>query len=169
VEPRPSLFLIDCKLVVLDFEPKKILVGVDGSEYSIKAMRLGVSFAKKYGARLYIVHVIDFPGFLAFSDPSMSRTVESTINSLRSKAEKKAEELLSNVSSLALSENIELEAKVIDGSSSVAGSITEYAADNKIDLIVVGNRGLGGFKRILVGSVSQQILNHAHCSVLVLK
>jgi len=156
-------------LVVLDFEPKKILVGVDGSEYSIKAARLGILFAKKYDARLYIVHAIDFPGFLAFSDPSMSRTIESTVNSLRSKAEKKAEELLSNVSSLASNENVEFEVKVIDGGSSVAASITDYAADNKIDLIIVGSRGLGGFKRMLVGSVSQQILNHVHCSVIVLK
>jgi nucleotide-binding universal stress UspA family protein len=156
-------------LVDLDFQPKKILVGVDGSDYSMKAVRLGILFSKKYGARLYIVHAIDFPGFLAFSDPSMSRTVESTINSLKSKAEKKAEELLSNVSSLASKENVKFEAQVIDGSSSVSGSIIDYAENNNIDLILVGSRGLGGFKRMLVGSVSQEIVNHARCSVIVLK
>jgi len=156
-------------LVDLDFQPKKILVGVDGSDYSMKAVRLGILFSKKYGARLYIVHAIDFPGFLAFSDPSMSRTVESTINSLKSKAEKKAEELLSNVSSLASKENVKFEAQVIDESSSVSGSLIDYAENNNIDLILVGSRGLGGFKRMLVGSVSQEIVNHAHCSVIVLK
>jgi len=145
------------------------LVGVDGSDYSMKAVRLGILFSKKYGARLYIVHAIDFPGFLAFSDPSMSRTVESTINSLKSKAEKKAEELLSNVSSLASKENVKFEAQVIDESSSVSGSLIDYAENNNIDLILVGSRGLGGFKRMLVGSVSQEIVNHAHCSVIVLK
>jgi len=135
----------------------------------MKAVRLGILFSKKYGARLYIVHAIDFPGFLAFSDPSMSRTVESTINSLKSKAEKKAEELLSNVSSLASKENVKFEAQVIDESSSVSGSLIDYAENNNIDLILVGSRGLGGFKRMLVGSVSQEIVNHAHCSVIVLK
>jgi len=159
----------DSELVDLDFQPKKILVGVDGSDYSMKAARLGILFSKKYGARLYIVHGIDFPGYLALSDPSMSRTVESTINSLRSKAEKKAKELLSNVSSIASKENVKFEAQVIDASSSVSGSIIDYAENNNIDLILVGSRGLGGFKRMLVGSVSQEIVSHAHCSVIVLR
>ena len=53
----------------LDFYPKKILVGVDGSEYSMKATDLGILLAKKYDAHLYLVHVIDFPGYLTLSDP----------------------------------------------------------------------------------------------------
>jgi nucleotide-binding universal stress UspA family protein len=153
----------------LDFNPKKILVGVDGSEYSMNATHLGILFAKKYGARLYLVHVIDFPGYLALSDPSMSKTIESTMNSLRAKSMKRAEELLSSVSSLASRENVEFEVRVIDGGSSIAGSITEFAMQNKVDLIIVGSRGLGGFKRMLVGSVSKEIVDHANCSVIILR
>ena len=153
----------------LNFDFQKILVGIDGSEYSMDAARLGTLLAKKYGARLYLVNVIDFPGYPAISDPSMSKTVESVIDSLKSKAKKKAEELLSNVSSVASKENVEFEVQVIGDGSSVAGSITEFAKNNDIDLIVVGSRGLGGFKRMLVGSVSQEIINHAHCSVIVLR
>jgi nucleotide-binding universal stress UspA family protein len=48
-------------------------------------------------------------------------------------------------------------------------AITNYADEKHVDLIVVGSRGMGGFKRMLLGSVSSGILNHAHCSVLVVR
>ncbi|HKM76807.1 MAG TPA: universal stress protein [Candidatus Bathyarchaeia archaeon] len=45
----------------------------------------------------------------------------------------------------------------------------DYAAGAGVDLIVVGTRGLGGFKKLVMGSVSTAIVNHASCSVLVVR
>ena len=73
----------------LNFDFQKILVGIDGSEYSMNAARLGTLLAKKYGARLYLVNVIDFPGYSAISDPSVSKTVESVIDSLNQRQGKR--------------------------------------------------------------------------------
>ena len=45
--------------------------------------------------------------------------------------------------------------------------IVEYAQNGQFDLIVLGSRGLGGFERLLMGSVSNYVAHHAHCSLLV--
>jgi nucleotide-binding universal stress UspA family protein len=52
---------------------------------------------------------------------------------------------------------------------SVIGSITDYATSIDIDLIVVGTRGRTGLKRLLMGSVANGIVQHAHCSVLLVR
>jgi len=52
---------------------------------------------------------------------------------------------------------------------SVVQAITDYAASEKIDLIVMGTRGMGGFKKMLLGSVSSGVVTHAQCAVLVVR
>jgi len=52
---------------------------------------------------------------------------------------------------------------------SVVQAITDYAANEKIDLIVMGTRGMGGFKKMLLGSVSSGVVTHANCAVLVVR
>ena len=58
---------------------------------------------------------------------------------------------------------------VIMGISSVVKEIVEYAEKNKVDMIVVGSRGLAGIKKMLVGSVASGVVTYAHCPVLVAK
>ena len=55
------------------------------------------------------------------------------------------------------------------GISSVVKEIVEYAEKNKVDMIVVGSRGLAGIKKMLVGSVASGVVTYAHCPVLVAK
>jgi nucleotide-binding universal stress UspA family protein len=52
---------------------------------------------------------------------------------------------------------------------SVVEAIVDFAAKENADLIVVGTRGMTGFKRLLVGSVSSGVVNHARCPVLVVR
>jgi nucleotide-binding universal stress UspA family protein len=54
-------------------------------------------------------------------------------------------------------------------SSSAVQSITDYAKIQDVDLIVLGTRGLGGLNRLLLGSVSNGVVTHARCSVLVVR
>jgi nucleotide-binding universal stress UspA family protein len=58
---------------------------------------------------------------------------------------------------------------LVSGKESVARTILEYAETNKIDLVVVTTRGLGGFKKLLLGNVASRLVNYSHCSVLVIK
>jgi nucleotide-binding universal stress UspA family protein len=54
-------------------------------------------------------------------------------------------------------------------SGSVVEAIVEYATEEKAQLIVMGTRGMTGFKKMLLGSVSNGVVNHAPCAVLVVR
>src|SRR5881397_2358658 len=56
-----------------------------------------------------------------------------------------------------------------EGVSSVVETIISHAAKEHVDLIIVGTRGLGGFKKMLIGSVSSGVISHANCPVLVVR
>jgi nucleotide-binding universal stress UspA family protein len=52
---------------------------------------------------------------------------------------------------------------------SVVSDIVGYAKVNNVDLIVIGSRGMAGFKKLLIGSVASGVLTYAHCPVLIVK
>ena len=64
---------------------------------------------------------------------------------------------------------IKLRTKFIFDPMSIVGAIVEYAERENIDLLVVGSRGLTGFKKLLVGSVASGVVTYAHCPVMVVK
>ena len=59
--------------------------------------------------------------------------------------------------------------QVIRHVPSVVEAITDFAVKKRVDLIVIGTRGLTGFKKLLLGSVTSGIVSHAHCEVLVVR
>ncbi len=59
--------------------------------------------------------------------------------------------------------------EVLESRDSVVQSLSEYAANEKADLLVIGTRGLGGFKKMLLGSVSSGVVQRVPCSVLVVR
>jgi nucleotide-binding universal stress UspA family protein len=64
---------------------------------------------------------------------------------------------------------VKLRREIIVNSRSLVGAIVDYAEHKGIDLIVIGSRGLSGFKKLLLGSVASGIVTYAHCPVLVVK
>jgi nucleotide-binding universal stress UspA family protein len=58
---------------------------------------------------------------------------------------------------------------VLERALSVVEAINDVALNEKVDLIVTGTRGLSGFKKVVLGSVASGVVEHAHCSVLVVK
>jgi nucleotide-binding universal stress UspA family protein len=65
--------------------------------------------------------------------------------------------------------NVKVKTDVVIGISSVVKEIIEYAEKNRIDMIVIGSRGLSGIKKMLLGSVASGVLIYSHCPVLVTK
>ena len=65
--------------------------------------------------------------------------------------------------------NVKVKTDVVIGISSVVKEIIEYAEKNRVDMIVIGSRGLSGIKKMLLGSVASGVLRYSHCPVLVIK
>ncbi len=64
---------------------------------------------------------------------------------------------------------LKVRGEIVENAQSAVQAITEYASNSKIDLIVMGTRGLTGFRKLLLGSVSNGVVSHAPCSVLVVR
>ena len=131
-----------------------VVVGIDGSDGSLRALRWAAEEARLRGARLRVVlawSYLDQPGKGEF-DPSYGeddarRTVDEAVAALGADGE-----------------GIDIEPVVVNDLP--ARGLLEAAGPDP-DLLVVGARGRGGFKGLLLGSVSQQVAQHASCPVVI--
>lgn len=147
---------------------KKILVPIDGSEYSTKAMQHAIMQAKLSGAEIIAVHVLGQlpPGSTAamkayYGNVKMASAFLKT-------AKEEAGKWLSKVERMAKQEGVAVTTEVLyDGS--VVRSIVDFASKKNIDLIIMATRGRTKFKKLILGSVASGVITHANCPVLVVK
>ena len=152
-----------------EFPPKKILVPTDGSDNARRAERVAVRLAKDYGAELTILYVAALPAYLYAAPSPFGGAPVADLKDIFQTAEKEGKKLVDNSVEYAKSQGAMTVGNVLTSKSSVVFEITQYAQDNNVDLIVIGTRGLGGFKKMLMGSVSSGVVAHAHCNVIVVK
>ena len=134
-----------------------IVVGVDGSEGALAALRWALREARMRGAKVRLVH--------AWAYPEVS-TYHQAAHLLEIPFAEDAARLLDRVVEEAASdaEGLEIEKVVVEGEG--APSLVDAAQD--ASMLVVGSRGLGGFAGLLLGSVSQQCAQHARCPVVII-
>jgi nucleotide-binding universal stress UspA family protein len=149
----------------------KILVAIDGSDYSMKAAEYAINIARDNKAELIALAVLD----IAKIGYGASAFIASPMHGLDEleRKRKEAQEWLDKVRKLTLQKannnnNIQFKSQ-IEESMSVAGTIVDYAESQNIDLIVVGSRGRSGFTKLLLGSVASTVITYATCPVLVTK
>jgi nucleotide-binding universal stress UspA family protein len=139
-----------------------IVVGVDGSEGGAAALEFAAGEAAFRGARLRIVSAWQVPVVAAHGgDFGPAPLDPATLDAFRARAQQVADDAFAALKKLQPS--LEGEALAVQGHA--ADVLLERGADAA--LIVVGRRGLGGFKSLLLGSVSQQVVQHATCPVVV--
>jgi nucleotide-binding universal stress UspA family protein len=139
---------------------KRVLVAVDGSESALKAARMAVEVAVKFGARLTFIHVV--PKLLLPPD-AYGLTIAEVEKEHRAYAERLLDRTLAQ---LAL-EGVEPTKTILYGSP--AESIAEEAAASDVGLVVVGNRGHGTVARVFLGSVSDRLAHISPKPVLVVR
>ncbi len=141
----------------------QILVGVDGSSESRKALEWAGDEAVQHGSEL-----VALTAYLAPPPPPSSGTVafQGAINSSEV-ANERAKQLLMETIRDVLGENppVRVQPRVKQGNA--AKLLTDLSED--ADLLVVGSRGHGGFADLLLGSVSQNVVAHAKCTVVVVR
>ena len=137
---------------------RTIVVGTDGSSRAAVAVREAVDLARSEGAKLHLV--------AAFS--SQERHWESIQGSAKVETvdlRSVAESVLMRAAREIEEQGVEVEWGAREGDP--AEAILEAAAEVEADLIVVGNKGMSGARRFMLGGVPNKVSHHAACSVLV--
>jgi nucleotide-binding universal stress UspA family protein len=139
----------------------KILVPVDFSPDSAKALEMAIELAKSFGARIHLIHC--YPINVGGISP-YGMTLPVTFDlEIRDAAQQK----LAEWSEKATAEGIQTDETVMSMFPSEA--IATLAREKGADLIVMGTRGLTGLKHIVLGSVAERALRIAPCPVLIVK
>jgi nucleotide-binding universal stress UspA family protein len=140
--------------------PTKILLATDGSREAELAAKTAAGLAHKTDSELHVVHVLALP--LETHDPS------SFEPEVLARLEQRERRTLEDVV-----EKIEASGGEVEGSHLTAGrpdaEIVTLAEQIGAGLIVMGARGVGGIRRALTGSVSDSVVRHAHCPVLMVR
>jgi nucleotide-binding universal stress UspA family protein len=134
-----------------------VVVGIDGSPESARALELGLAEVRRTGGTLIALHAYRYPPVTMAYAPNPGYGAAG----LRELAEQTLADALGDVE--ARNPDVKIERRIGHGP---AARVLLETADGAAAL-VVGARGLGGFTGLIVGSVSQQVLRHAHCPVLV--
>lgn len=136
---------------------KKILVAVDGSEFSRKVFEYFLERGKKLDDRLTFLQVVRSPRFSeGLEEDALKEEVA------------KAEEFTKELEEEAKERGVEADSEVISDSN-IATGIVKFADENDYDIIGVGARGKSDLGTIHLGSVSEEVVTRATCPVLIVR
>lgn len=136
-----------------------IVVGTDGSARADIAVREAFALAKMTGAKVHAVHAVHPVATTGFSDVPGSAQIASA--DLRDHADGVGTKLLAEA------ERQGVPAEVHNPHGDPADALVSIAAAVDADLVVIGNRGMAGMKRFVLGSVPNKVSHQCPCSVLI--
>jgi nucleotide-binding universal stress UspA family protein len=135
---------------------ENILVAVDGSKHSDAAFDVAIEIAQKYDSQLFVLHVYQGgTGFGTLVSPGFEDDMRDIGQQILDSYEARARERRYQNVRMFLEEG------------DAAKRIMEIANEIDCRLLLMGSRGKGGFKELLLGSVSHKVANHADCPVLI--
>ena len=143
------------------FRVKKILVPIDFSDCSRKALRYAVPFAKEHDAALTLLYVVPTPSYV-IGEYSIAPYAEIQAEMRNHGARELARLIVDEVKG-----DVPADSRVQVGSA--AHEIVELAKELPADLIVISTHGRTGLKHVFMGSVAEHVIRHASCPVLVVR
>jgi nucleotide-binding universal stress UspA family protein len=147
-----------------------MLVTVDGSKPAMYATEKAIDLAKIYGAELSALYVVSSDIRYSYSGNTLSPGIfPGALNELPGTAKEIGQKNLDKVKRKAAEKNLKVKTDIVVGITSTVKEIVEYAEKNKMNLIVIGSRGLSRFKKMLLGSVATGVVTYSHCTVLIVK
>ena len=145
--------------------PTRILVATDGSEEAKLALTTAADLTKSTNSELHIAYVFPTAAQRPFPNPILARPADEMEHELE-EAMHQAQEFLDR-------EVEQVKGVEVADTHLVRGrpdrELVHISEDINAGLIVMGSRGLGGVRRALMGSVSDSVVRHAHCPVLVVR
>ena len=153
--------------------PTKILLAADGSSEAELATRTAVDLAQMSGSELHVIYVVDSaPSALLYPEATDPEGVEMPDPILEEDLDRRLEQqgreaLDAEVERVRSAGGTVAQAHLMMGDA--AREIVHLAEDLGAGMIVMGSRGRGGIRRALMGSVSDSVVRHAHCPVLMVR
>ncbi|MBU0463993.1 MAG: universal stress protein [Proteobacteria bacterium] len=137
---------------------KKILNPVDGSDHSIRSTQNAIELAKLLDAKIILMHChARFP--IVLSEPYFQQAINEISRG--------SDELVEPFIKMLEKAEVEFDVRILEGAP--GNKIPEVVKIEKIDLIVMGSRGVTDFTGLLLGSVAHQVLNKSDCPVFITK
>ncbi|WP_047418807.1 universal stress protein [Cellulophaga sp. Hel_I_12] len=147
----------------------KIVLAVDGSDFSKVAIKKLAKFPLPQGSEISIINVYEHPAMSTPELISTTVTLDVYYQEFIANAEKIGKKIVSEAGKVLKEKNSSLRITTNVVSGLPKKEILEKAESFDADLIVVGSQGQGAFSRLLLGSVSQYLATHAKCSVMIVK
>ena len=150
---------------------KKILVPLDGSQQSRKALDFALDFAEKYDSEIALLSVVPpvnipiatYPGADLTSVPVATiETYQNEVKSLHTKILRDAQRRI-----LKMKPKIKISVKQVEGNP--AGKILQILHQEKFDIIIMGHRGASGIKEFFLGSVTHRVAHKCPCPIIIIK
>jgi nucleotide-binding universal stress UspA family protein len=154
--------------------PTKILLASDGSETGTHAMEVAVEFCEQTGSELHLVYVGEdaYSATLVYPEAADPEWVEREGPVLTGQLQQQFEQMSRRVLDTQAEKVREAGGTIAQAHlrmGEAATEIVDLAEELGAGLVVLGSRGLGGIRRALIGSVSDSVVRHAHCPVLVVR
>ena len=138
----------------------RILVPVDGSDNSYRALDAALLLSEKLGAKVTAIYVME--------DIPVSYVVsEKLLREIRYAYKRENQLILSNCSEIATKKGLVIQTKLLQGNP--GSIILDFCEKEKYDIIIMGSRGMGKFKELVLGSVSSRVLHHSSCPVMIIR
>lgn len=142
----------------MSIRPKKILCAIDFSEFTDAILSFGASLGKRYSAKLLLVHVtVDVTALLEHHETNLDVKALQQTNLREAKARLAG-----------LAQNLAVENEIVIRKGNPADEISRIAVEQEADMVITATHGNSGFKRLLLGSVTEKLIKALHCPLLVL-
>jgi len=135
-------------------------VPVDGSDNSYRALDAALLLSEKLGSNITVIHVME-------QVPITHIGSEKQINEFLEAYKKENQEILSKCSEIATQKGFTINTFLLEGNP--ASAILDFSKKEKFDLLIMGRRGLGKFKELILGSISNKIVHHSPSAVLLIR
>ena len=139
-------------------QPKKIMCAIDFSDFTSEVLVYSIALCKKFHAKLFLVHIVaDVNITLAHSNLVIDREL------LQDEHNSEAQEFLEN-----LVKDVTIEHEIVISVGDPADKISRLALQKNIDMVITATHGKSGIKRLLIGSVTEELIKTINCPLLVL-
>lgn len=147
--------------------PHNILVASDLSPVTEKALRLGLEIGRLSGAKVNLLHAVDYPLDRLWSTGLLDSSTQIYHDKVKADARAKLDEQLIRVSGGSPGATVELH--IVEGLSIADTAILDFIQYHRIDLLVMGTMARSGIPGVFIGNTAERLVTHVPCSMLAVK